>query len=477
MPSPNFLLVICDHLSPRVMGCYGDDDSATPAMDAVARAGTRFSNAHCTTPLCQPSRASFWSGLPPHRTGVWSNGIEGQHPHHDPPMDPATATLGSLFRAAGHRTVHFGKQHDAGALRGFDCAPPSEEPVEAVDGFPINGDTRTDAAATRACIDFLETHPQGEPFFAVADLNNPHNICGWVGEHAGETEAAGAPGPEDDLPALPPNFEVDDLDARPDPVKYLCCAHPRLAQASQWGPGLYRRYLQAYRHYTRIVDDCFERIHAALARRGDAENTVVVLMSDHGDGLASHRMVTKHTSFYEQFMRVPLVFSGPGIRPGESTALASLLDLLPTCCELAGIDVPADKPGRSLAPWLRGQPPTAWRDHLVGEWWTEWGYTANPGRMIRENRFKYIAYRNGEGPELQEELYDLQSDPWETRTIHREPQRAGELDRLRKKLRRHLADAADPFFEHRVHVPEGFRTHPVGFGHHRGPAAPAASPR
>ena len=465
---PNFLLVVADHLSPRVMGRHGGARSATPAMDAVAAGGTRFDRASCVVPLCQPSRASFWSGLPPHRTGVWSNGVAGQHPHHDPPVDPATPTLGSLFADAGYRAVHFGKRHDAGGLRGFDCAPVGEEPVEPAGGFGVNADTRRDAAATRGCVDFLEEHPAGEPFFAVADLNNPHNVCGWVGEHAGEPE--GLDPDAADLPGLPPNFRVDDLSQRPDPVSYLCCSHPRQAQAARWGPLAFRHYLRAYRHYAGLADGCFARIHAALRSRGDAEKTVVVLMSDHGDGQASHGMVTKQTCFYEQFVRVPLVFAGPGIRAATLPPLVSLLDLLPTCCDLAGIDVPADKPGLSLVPWLRGRTPARWRDHVAAAWLTEWGYTASPGRMLREDRFKYAAYRTSGGSDLQEELYDLHADPWETRTLHREPAFRGELERLRARLLAEVAEGGDPFFEQPVRVPDGARRHPVGFANHRGPA-------
>lgn len=474
---PNVLLIICDHLSPRVMGCYGAPDSATPNIDALAEAGVCFDRAYTTVPLCQPARASFLTGLYPHQSGVRSNGNPARFPHRhlylDAPVGQDVPTLGSLFADAGYTAMHFGKTHDRGGLRGFTCAAQDEVPVEGDPRFPLNHDTFRDRHTTQSCEAFLRNHAGG-PFIAVADLNNPHNICGWVGAHAGHPEDLDPDA--EGLPDLPPNFTVDDFDSRPDPVRYLCCSHNRQAQAAQWDETAYRYYLQAYRYYCGLADAEVGRLLAALRQRPDHDNTVVVVMADHGDGLASHRMVTKQVAFYEQLVRVPLIVAGSGVVPHVPVSegpLVSLLDLLPTCCDIAGIETPLDKPGRSLKPWLRGQPAPTWRKYVVSEWLTEWGHTINPGRMLRDDRFKYVVYRGGRKGEQQEELYDLHADPWETRTLHNDPEHTQTLERLRQQLSEHLRIQEDHFQAEPVFVRADARQHAPGYGNHRGLAAPA----
>lgn len=458
------------------MGAYGDPSSSTPTMDTVAGGGVRFGRAFTPVPLCQPARASLWSGLPPHQNGVRSNGNPTQFPqnhlHVDPPVGDHVLTVGSLLSDAGYTAVHFGKEHDRGALRGFLTEPEAETPIEGDPRFPLNDDTFRDRNTADRCIEFLKCHAD-DPFIAVADFNNPHNICGWVGEHAGLIEPpAGADGIG--LPALPDNFAVDDWDDRPDAVAYLCCSHPRQAQASRWSPQMFRYYLRAYRHYCQRVDHEMNRVLHALHARPDANDTVIMIFADHGDGLACHGMVTKQTALYDQFVHVPLIVAGPGIHTQTDALppLVSLLDILPTCCELAGVDTPKDKPGRSLLPWLNGKTP-AWRDAVFAAWFTEWGHTICPARMVRTERWKYTVYRDPTQPKPQEELFDLQDDPGETRTLHTNPAYAATLNALRDRLAAELEQSADRFWDEPTRVHPQARQHPRGFRHHVGPAAPA----
>ncbi|MEM1027594.1 MAG: sulfatase-like hydrolase/transferase [Planctomycetota bacterium] len=472
---PNLLLLVADHLSPRVMGAYGDSASPTPTMDAVAHRGVCFDRAYTPVPLCQPARAALWSGLEAHQTGVRSNGSPGQFPHNhwhvDQPLADDVSTLGSLLQDAGYTAVHYGKQHDRGALRGFHAEPERETVIEGDPRFPLNHDTFRDRHTAERCIDFLRRHEDG-PFIAVADFNNPHNICGWIGAHAGlEDPPLDADG--EDLPALPDNFAVDDWHHRPEAVAYLCCSHPRQTQAARWSPELFRYYLRAYRHYCRRVDLEMDCVLQALRQRSDVDNTVVMILADHGDGLASHGMVSKQTVLYEQFVNVPLIVAGPGVVAQASalSPLVSLLDVLPTCCELAGVAVPEDKPGRSLVPWLGGEQPV-WRDAVFAQWFTEWGHTVCPARMVRTDRFKYTVYRDPTHASPQEELYDLHDDPGETRTLHHDPAHGPTLQAMRDRLAARLAETEDFFWAEPTRVHPQARQHPRGFQHHRGPSAP-----
>ncbi len=461
---PNLLLICADQLAQRAVGAYGDPWARTPHIDSLARAGVRFANSYTPCPLCLPARAAYWTGRTPHQTGVTSNGRLLEIP----PIPDDWPTLGSLFAKAGYECVHFGKTHDAGALRGFRV-----EPWGAIkdDRLPAhlgaNNDTFQDIHTTRACVEYLNGRPTA-PFLMVADLHNPHNICGYVGANRGPHEDQPIPGP---LPELPDNFEDADLAKRPLPIQYICCSHNRLAQAANWSRENYRHYLAAYYFYLELVDRQIGEILAALEASGQRDNTLIVFYADHGDGMASHRMATKQVSFYEEVSRIPLVFCGPGVAGANrliERPLVSLLDLLPTLCDVAGVRTPHGLWGRSLRPWLAGQAAASPHAFVAGEWYSEWGFTISPGRMIRSPRYKYTRYLEGDG----EELYDLVADPGETRNLADDPAHAAALAEHRSWLNQYVHDTDDPFFSLAVKVDPRWRSHPLGYPNHRGLAAP-----
>ena len=108
-----------------------------------------------------------------------------------------------------------------------------------------------------------------------------------------------------------------------------------------------------------MVSKQVDSVLKALYSTPAGKNTIVVILADHGDGMTSHRMVTKHISFYDEMTNVPFIFAGPGIKhqkkPVDHLLTQPTLDLLPTLCDLAGIPVPAEKAGISLAPTLKGE--------------------------------------------------------------------------------------------------------------------------
>jgi choline-sulfatase len=177
---PNSLLILIDQAAWKALPAYGNRHVCTPNIDRIFDQGVAFSQAYTPCPLCQPARGAFWTGLFPHQTGNLSNG------RLDPvPLLPdSIPTLGEFFSRAGYLTIHFGKQHDAGSLRGFELEPLKTLPVDRPPALPLNDDTFQDRYTTEKTVEFLSgaTHI---PFFAIADLNNPHNICGWVGENQG----------------------------------------------------------------------------------------------------------------------------------------------------------------------------------------------------------------------------------------------------------------------------------------------------
>lgn len=472
MDRPNILIVISDHLSPRVIGAYGEDPCRTPAMDRVAAEGVAFARAYTNCPICQPSRASFWTSRYPHETRVRSNG----RAHENGPLPEDLITLGDVFAGAGYEAVHFGKTHDFGTLRGFRIVEKGSKPLAEPPhpAWEANHETEIDNDTTAKVTRWLAEREGDRPFIAVADLQNPHNICSWVGDHTcenGRVENVMPPG--GDLPELPPNFETEDMAKRPPGIQYLCCSHRRQRQAARWTAENFRHYYAAYRHYTEVVDAHMGQIFQTLAEQGLKDNTLVLIMADHGDMMGSHRMVTKQVCFYEEVSRVPFIWSGPGVaRQGtiDRENLVSLIDLMPTLCDYAGLDVPSACRGRSLLPLLSGHHGQG-ADYVASQWHTEWGFTTSPGRMVRTRRYKYTRYLEQNA----EELYDLDTDPFETRTLVDDPAYATVLQEHRDLLERHIAQTGDDFHELSWQADARWRSHRPGFEHHQGPSAPEAA--
>ena len=480
----NIVVIVSDHLSTRAVGAYGESDWAdTPNIDRLAERGVVFENMYTSYPLCGPSRAAFWTGRFPHDTGVLSNGLRVQDPDILPnasvPED--MPTIGETFKQAGYNTIHFGKCHDSGGLRGFDIVPDGIRESESVPaGYPENNDTWRDHWA----MDRFGEWAEGgfpEPFCAVVDLQNPHNICGWIGEHNsldGPVEHAISP---KNLPELPANNKVVNWESLPLPVRYICCSHNRGAQSSHYTDEDWRYYIDAFRHYAKMADEHVGTILRLLEAGGVLDDTLVILMADHGDGMGSHQMATKQVSFYEETARVPFIAAGPGVRSGgqKVAALTSLLDLFPGLCDYAGIQVPDGLPGVSFAPLLQGA--VIQREFVVAEWYTEWGCTVSPGRMIRSARFKYTSYLEGSvgagDPTGGEELYDLDLDRGEMVNLATDTAYCEVLLQHRDMLKRHIRDQADPFYTQKVVVDKRWRSHPPGYQHHSGPTAPMVAGR
>lgn len=335
----NILIIIADQLSTKSLPFYGNKIAETPNIDRITQKGVSFSRAYTSCPLCRPARPSIWSGRFPHSTGILSNNSDQDVSD----LPENILTMGEIFSKAGYETRHFGKRHAAGSLRGFKCESIKEDNIEnEINCWPVNYDTKQDRYTTKKVVNFLESYNNTNQFMVIADLNNPHNICGWVGENKREHKDISVPVK---LPPLPDNFQVENFEELPLPVKYICCTHTRLSQTQGWTETNFRYYLAAYYHYLSRLDGEVGLILDALERRNDSEETLIVFLADHGDGIASHRMVTKHVSFQEQITNIPLVFAGPGVE--EGLCLESPFVLLWIFCLLSVIIVDLNSPNIS----------------------------------------------------------------------------------------------------------------------------------
>lgn len=417
---PNLLLIMTDQQSYAAWSGAGNPWLQTPAMDSIAAAGTALTAAHCTYPVCSPSRSSVFTSRYAHETGVMENGKA---------IVSGMPTMGEIFRDAGYTTVYGGKWHLPGSFDGMTG-------FEKIAGGAALG-AKMDAPLADACSKWISEY-RGGPFLMVASFMNPHDICTWIREHAGSRRREEPA----DWPPAPGNMAADPLE--PECIQYHRTAgYDLMSQAvriaSEWRASDMREYLHGYYRLVEDVDRQVGRLLSALRQSPHARNTIVCFVSDHGEGLGAHRWVQK-AAFYEESVRVPLMFRGPGIPAGKRhSGLASLLDILPTFCDYAGVPAPKGIRGRSLRPLFEGG---AW-DRLFAASELRYGSADREGRMIRTSRYKYIRFNSGARAE---QLFDLEFDPGETRNLAAEPSSAAILEEHRRLLKRWQQETGDAVY-------------------------------
>jgi len=420
---PDIVIALCDDLGAGDLGCTGHPYIRTPNLDRFAAEGIRFTQFYAAAPVCSPSRAGLLTGRTPNRAGIY-DWIQAGSPVH---LRDSETTLAALLRERGYATCLCGKWHLNGqegvegpgspSRHGFEhwfatqnnAAPSHENPVNyyrnGKPAGPLEGFS-ADLAVAEA-VRWMETVPKERPLFLYLAFHEPHE------------PVASAP----DLVDLYP-------------------------QARKRGEALY------YANVTQ-VDRAFGRLLAALEQRGARGNTLVFFSSDNGPerlnrypaAWRSHGSAGllrgQKLSLYEGGIRAPGLLRWPGrVVPGRiARTPASLLDLLPTLCEIAGARGPG-KPldGESLAPLLDG---SGWQRRRPLHW--HYFNAIDPPRAaLREGDWKILgigesgpARRPGGGfrpqdlplvkdvPLTRFELYNLREDPREERDLWQaEPERA-----------------------------------------------------
>jgi len=396
---PNVLFIMTDQLGLDAIGAHGCPDVKTPHMDRLIARGTTFIESHSTNPVCSPARSSLLTGRMPVETGVISNSR---------PIHPSCPNMGQWFGEAGYESMYCGKWH-----------LPGGRPTN-LDGFHVlpcgggQGDLM-DSEVARLTESYLKSRDRSKPFVFVASLLQPHDICYWaiMGKTLVPKELP-FPHIADQLPKLPPNHE-----SRPPAPAKLDAIRYKGFTAEQW-----RYYLYIYARQVEMVDADIGRILDALDATGEADNTIVVLTSDHGDGRGRHQHVSKWYP-YEEAVKVPLVFACPGrIAQGHRDAehLVSGLDVMSTLCDFAGIKPPPNSLGKSMRPLLERKP-VQWREFVSSEHHIV-------GRMLRTERYKYVRYQD----DPVEQLFDMKADPWETKNLYADAKFASVLKDHRKLL-------------------------------------------
>lgn len=443
----NVVLIIADDLRDYVGWMGGHPQSVTPNMDALAARGVRFTNAHCSFALCNPSRTSMLTGLLPSSSGVFGNDQDWRRSV----AVRGKPTLPVAFQQAGYLTAAGGKIFHAnhggpegrlsgwhGGRRGFeeDAAWAQRFPQAGVQiprlpvqtGRNFNGlaiwhwdwgsipveDAETDDGQVVAwAADFLRREHE-QPFFLAVGLYRPHSPW-YVPEKYFE-----ALPPESEI-ALPPVME-DDLNDLPPAARGRAGRgdqhHERVLKA-----GLWKNAVRAYLANVRFCDAMLGQVLAGLDEGPNAKRTVVVFTSDHGWYLGEKERWHKG-GLWEVATRVPLTIHAPGLTraDGVCAEAVSLLDLYPTLCDLAGVEKPGHLDGQSLLPLLKNPQGKRKRPAL-----TFMGGGEKAGYAARDARYRYIRYADGG-----EELYDHEVDPHEWHNLAE----AAELVAVKKRLGR-----------------------------------------
>ncbi len=427
---PNILVVMSDQHSRRYTAPYGHPFVQTPNMQRLADEGVTFENAYCNSPICAPSRASFMTGQHVPDIGAWDNAaiLHGDE-----------TTWAHLLNAAGYETVLCGKMHFQGAdqMHGFKRRILSDVHGNAGPGLTADWSEWHPENAPSDMTMFTEAGPGEDRFSAYDEIATAQASTYIRGQEQSDQPWALVVGlitphypfvarpkywdmyyPEHaDLPEVPAHF--DDI-------------HPHKRRIGEWfsftdvPDELIARCRAAYYGLITYTDDCLGEILEAVDESGQANDTVVVYTSDHGDGAGEHGMWQKHT-FYENSVGVPLQIRWPGEIPpnGRISQPVSLVDLTQTIVDAAGSEAPDYWAGESLLPLAGGGGEEG--DGLVINDFTAVGGKA-ACRMVRVGNLKYNYY-HGEP----EELFDLATDPNEVTNQSGNPIYAEALANLREQ--------------------------------------------
>ena len=407
---PNILFILPDQLRAQALGCMGDPNVKTPNIDGLAKQGLLLRNTIANTPVCCPARANMLTGKYAHRNGMIANDLR---------LRESETTLAEILRDAGYRTGFIGKWHLDGGPRMPGYVPPGPRRQgfefwaanecshthfnnqyfrDSPDPVPLN---KFEAEGwTDLGIEFLRgSKRDGRPFFVTIQMGPPH-----------------------DPYKAPPEYSK-----MYDPAKLEL--RPNWRQADK-APG--RKDLAEYYAMVTAVDDQVGRLMSELDALELAENTIVLLSSDHGDMLGSQGLRLKRKP-WEESIRIPGIVRYPAkVRPGRTTdTFFTHVDFAPTLLGLCGLKAPSTMQGADISKVITGEsdagPDSAFLQ-IFGPY--KGDGTDFAWRGIRT--LKHVYARTEKEPWV---LYDLDADPYEMRNLANDPSR----EAVRKELDRKLA--------------------------------------
>lgn len=439
---PNILFIFSDDHAQHALSCYGSKVNQTPNLDRIAAGGVRFTNAFVTNSICTPSRATLLTGQYSHLNGVpVFNKFDGSRDH-----------VAKRLQAGGYHTGIIGKWHLGSDPTGFDrwIVLPGQgaywSPSFLIEGRKLTIEGHCTEITGDLGIEWMKTRPTDKPFFLMLHQKAPHR--GWEPDERNKalfkdkvipesatlwddyaTRPAALPANEQtvardltrrDLKLEPPadlkgparnqwlNAKPMEVEVtQPDGTKKLLKGR----ELVQWK---YQRYMQDYLACVQGLDDSVGRVLDYLKESGLDKNTIVLYSADNGWYLGDLGLYDKRF-MYEPGLRVPLLASGPGIKPGAVPGqFVANIDLAPTFLDLAGLPVPESMQGVSMAPLLRGESPAGWRNSVYYRYYHDPGHHNTAAHLgVRTATHKLIYYWKKDAYEM----FDLTKDPAEQHNL------------------------------------------------------------
>lgn len=429
-PRPNLVIVLTDDQRYDTLGCTGGAFVETPTIDSLAREGALFTRAYVTTSLCCPARASLFTSLYLHKTGIHNNENEVD-------FISAQRDLAEVLQEAGYETAFFGKWHvpnpEAMPQPGFDHWVSFEGQGRYEDELFTLGTQRrviqgfnTDELFELA-LEWLRGSRE-KPYLLVLSLKNLHRPYHPPLRHRRAVRRA--------LP-LPASFN----DPPESLSRYLQRARTTMRNSFFDDGTTYEENVRGYHQMVLSVDDNLGKLLGELKKQGSLDSTAVLFTSDGGFMFGEHGLYRKRTA-YEPSIHVPLILRYPAEIPAgrRIDRLALNVDVAPTLLDLARVEVPEEWQGRSLTPlWRETQ--AVWReDFLYTDGWGE----AVDGPLelaVCGERYKYVRFRRGE---IEEALYDREEDPDERVNLALEPSQAARLEAMRGRMRTLIGELEAP---------------------------------
>ena len=457
MTRPNLLVILVDDLRHDEFGAGGHPYMKTPHIDRLAAEGALFERAFHTTPICSPNRASIMTGQYASRHGIIDNVARDAMSHRLP-------NYHLELRRLGYRTVHLGKWHmgnDGGPRPGYDHWVSFDghgrilDPRLNVDGQPVDCAGYVTDILNDMAVEFIgRRHDRPWSLFLAHKAVHPDahqaadgtlDLTRFGGYIAAERHR--------DLyrdavfPAKPNMLPPDQVaKAKPAWAEAFALKATERSQAalSAIGAGTQEEIRQRARMMA-AVDEGVGRMLDALAQSGQLEDTLILFLGDNGYFFGEHALGPERRFAYEDGIRSPFLLRYPR-RAKAGTRLGDLVicqDIAPTLIELAGGRPGPQIQGRSLLPLLAGER-SSWRRSFLVEYWAENALPWLVGmtyKAVRTDRHKLIHWVNrGQAGEL-DELYDLDSDPFELTNLIASPAHAAIRDQLRRDLKQLVAEA------------------------------------
>ena len=471
--SPNVLFIAIDDLKP-ILGCYGDPLIKSPNIDRLAKNGTIFLANYCQQAVCGPTRASLLTGKRPDFTKVWDLQTKMRD------MNPDILTLPQYFISKGYSTTGVGKIYHPTCVdkdvdgpswsipfvkkvkdnyyasgyglpaAGFYQLPETKamilksheddgkkknaqdeeesttgkmKPGPSIESANVPDDAYIDGADVNKALEMMkDLSGKEKPFFLAVGIHKPHLPFVAPKKYWDLYN-------RDDMPVA--KFQKHALNS-PE-IAYTRSAElrnytdiPALASFSDQTLDIglpidkQKELIHGYYACVSYADALVGKLLDELESLGLKENTIIVLWGDHGWHLGDHDLWCKHTDF-EQATHAPLIISAPGFKPSKTSSQTEFVDVFPTLCDLAGLKIPQNLDGVSLAPLMKN-PESTVKEYSVSQYNRKQNKKQVEGYSVRTKRYRYTewladfkanhVYNNSKIVGL--ELYDYEKDPLET---------------------------------------------------------------